>query len=64
MHRLSNTTYSRLALLTGLTLLTVVILVARGVFSTYPINYPMLINIGLAWIPLLCLLVLWGLTGG
>jgi uncharacterized membrane protein len=64
VQRLSNTTYSRLALLSGLTILTIVILVARGVFSTFPINHFMLINIGLAWIPLLCLLVLWGLTDG
>jgi uncharacterized membrane protein len=64
VQRLSNITYSRLAILAGLTILTVVILVARGVFSTYAINRWMLVNIGLAWIPLLCLLVLWGLTAG
>jgi uncharacterized membrane protein len=64
VEKLPNTTYSRLALLAGLTLLTVAILVARGVFSEYPINRPMIVNIGLAWIPLLCLLVLWGLTEG
>jgi uncharacterized membrane protein len=64
VQKLWNTTYSRLSLLAGLTLLTVAILVARGVFSTYPVNRNMLVNIGLAWIPLACLLVLWVITGG
>lgn len=64
MQKLWNTTYSRIALLAGLTLLTVVILVARGVFSVYPVNRAMLVNIGLAWIPLGCLLILWAITDG